>query len=255
MRRRQCSRRIFSLLATNVRKKRVLPTVESLHPHCFHCLSFSFFFFSETRLFRGLRGLTAEKFFCASVWASSTGGHASHARRPNWGFDGQPSVLLSRRHETHSTGASRNRLRFVRRNLAVAARRRAQASAITAVFPRRRAGFLRLLIFVRMRFGPGCRLREEPSEVAMQGNGRQGVWKNASFDPRSKSAAAVARPRLQPQMTVLFPPNSLNAAALPFGEGAKSQSRPLRRLGARTMVRPLSAGLSGPAADWGVAKR
>src|SRR5580704_369257 len=105
---------------------------------CFHCLSFSFFFFLETRLFRGLRGLTAEKFFCASVWASSTGGHASHARRPNWGFDDQPSVLLSRRHETHSTGASRNRLRFVRRNLAVAARRRAQASAITAVFPRRR---------------------------------------------------------------------------------------------------------------------
>jgi hypothetical protein len=35
--------------------------------NCFHCLSFSFFFFSETRLFRGLRRLTAEKIFALQL--------------------------------------------------------------------------------------------------------------------------------------------------------------------------------------------
>jgi hypothetical protein len=82
--------------------------------------------------------------------------------------------------------------------------------------------------------------------VAMQGNGRRGVWKSANLSTRARRARPPSPDRgHNPQMTVLFPPNSLNAAARPFGEVAKSQSRPLQRLGARTMVRPLSAGPSG----------
>ena len=197
-------------------------------------LSSPFFFFlflfgNET--FQRVAATDGRKNFCASVRASSTGGHASNADRPNWGFDGQPSVLLSRRHETHSTGASRNRLRFVRRNLAVAARRRAQASVITAGFAAAEGWISSVAHFrsdaprSRLPFSRGAERSGDPRHRPTGC-----LEERPSFDPRSKSVGAVARPRLQPQMTVLFPPNS--RSTLLRCPSAKSQNRSRGHCGA-----------------------
>ncbi len=81
--------------------------------------------------------------------------------------------------------------------------------------------------------------------MAIQGNGREGFRRTPAFRPALEERGRRRPIATTTQLTVLFPRNSLNAAALPFGKVAKSQSRPLQRLRARTMVRALSAGSSG----------
>ena len=147
----------------------------------FHCLSFSFFLSSETRLFRGLRRLRGRKFFCFP-WG---------ADMPEDGARLKPAHLM-----LGHASCSLPPLRCILRELCeipqglfhaisrLPCGEAREVFAIAASFDAAPDQCVRFPPFVRSRVCHGCRLREERSEVTIQGAGRQGVC--PSFEPRSK---------------------------------------------------------------------